>query len=263
MKSVPVNDLIAVFRQMYEEHWSYEWGHHEKGCVDCSGAFVYAFGLFGISYPNGSNMIARGYTVGRLLPISEAKPGMAAFKAHPPGEKGYNLPDKYKIRGSAYNGDLNDYYHIGLIDHDTGYVLNAKGTAYGFCRDRLGPSWDYVAELKYVDYEGSGETVKARVVLPAGATGNTVNMRKSPSRTADIVCKVPVGAEIDIIDDQGQWCEIAYDGKTGYMMSNYIEYEGQDGESETLTPEDQKRIDQALTVMQEQIDIIGSIVGRG
>ena len=269
MKSVPVNDLIEVFQTMYEEHWKYEWGHHEYGCVDCSGAFVYAFQQFGISYPNGSNNIARNYTVGKLLPISEAEPGMAAFKAKEPGEDGYDLPDKYKIGGNAYNGDLKDYYHIGLVDIDPKYVLNAKGTKYGFCRDALTEKngWDYVAELKYVDYEAGGESggekMKARVVLPAGATGSTVNMRKSASKSADIVCKVPVGAEIDVISDQGQWCEIDYDGRVGYMMSNYIEYDGQDGETETLTPENQERIDQALKTIEEQIEIIGSITGRG
>ena len=250
---------------MYQEHWRYEWGHHEEGCVDCSGAFVYAFSQFGISYPNGSNAIARKYIVGKMLPISQAKPGMAAFKVHPPGEKGFDLPDKYKINGSAYNGDLNDYYHIGLVDTDPQYVLNAKGTNYGFCRDRLTESngWDYVAELKHVDYgEESGERVEARVVLPAGATGNTVNMRKSASKNADIVYKVPVGAEIDVISDQGQWCEIDYDGRIGYMMSNYLEYAGQGGES-TLTSDEQDKIDKALKVIEEQIEIIGSIVGRG
>ena len=246
--NVPVNDLIAVFQQMYNEHWRYEWGHHEKGCVDCSGAFVYAFKKFGISYPNGSNAIARNYTIGKLLPISEARPGMAAFKAKESGE--------------------DDYYHIGLVDEDPGYVLNAKGTNYGFCRDALTGKngWDYVAELKYVDYgeeKESGDRVDAIVVLPSGATGSTVNMRKSPSKSADIVCKVPVGSEIDVISDQGQWCEIDYGGRVGHMMSNYIEYDGQGGETETLTAEDQARIDHALKTIEEQIEIIGSITGRG
>lgn len=265
--NVPVNDLIKVFQRMHKEHWDYDWSGDEEGLVGCAGAFAYAFRQFGISYPKGSNNIARNFIIGKMLPISAAKPGMAAFKVHLPGEEGYDLPDKYKIGGSAYNGDLKDYYHIGLIDTDPKYVLNAKGKDYGFCRDALTGKngWDYVAELKYVDYEKkeSGDRVDAIVVLPSGATGSTVNMRKSPSKSADIVCKVPVGSDIDVISDQGQWCEIDYGGRVGYMMSNYIEYDGQSGETETLTAEDQARIDQALKTIEEQVEIIGSITGRG
>lgn len=272
MKSVPVNDLICQFQTMYKEHWKYEWGKHEKGCVDCSGAFTYAFGLYGISYPNGSNSIARTKLVGNVLPLCQAKPGMAAFKSKSPGEEGYNLPDKYKIGGSSYNGNLNDFYHIGLVDSDTGYVLNAKGTKYGFCRDKLcdDNGWDFVAYLQNVDYgkdEDMGNTElkgdRAIVVLPAGSKGTTVNMRENHSTSADVITKVPVGAEILVVEDQGQWCKIQYDGKTGWMMSNYIEYQYQDDETDYISEEDRKRIDEALSSIQTQLDIIGAIVGRG
>lgn len=268
--TVTAADLISVFQQMYAEHWRYEWGHSEKGCVDCSGAFCYAFRLFGISYPNGSNAIARRFTVGGLLPISQAEPGMAAFKAKEPGEKGYDLPEKYRAGGSAYNGDLRDYYHIGLVDADADFVLNAKGTSYGFSRDRLkGNGWDFVARLKDVDYGGQ-EMEQARVVLPTGATGSTVNMRRVPSRTSDIIARVPVGAEVQVTGDSGQWCQVEYNGKGGYMMSNYLEYLGQSGESGAITPDQYDQIDKALAQIEayakaisEQVELIGSITGRG
>ena len=53
--------------------------------------------------------------VKELLPISQAKPGMIAFKKREPGEEGYNLPDDYLLGGSHYNGDLADYHHVGLV----------------------------------------------------------------------------------------------------------------------------------------------------
>ena len=65
---------------MYEEHWLYEPGAARYGCVDCSGAFSYAFQISGSRIAHGSNSIARNYIVGKLLPISKAEPGMAAFK---------------------------------------------------------------------------------------------------------------------------------------------------------------------------------------
>lgn len=258
--TVPVDKLIEQFQTMYRQHWPYVWGKAEEGCVDCSGAFVYAFRKFGIYYPHGSNAIARNYTVGGMLPISQAKPGMAAFKVREPGEDGYALPDKYK--GGS---DLNDYYHIGLVDTDTRYVLNAKGEKSGFCRDQLTGKngWDCVAYLKDVDYQEDMEMAQARVVLPTGATGNTVNMRKTASTGSAIVERVPVGSVVDVISDAGQWCKIDYDGKVGYMMSNYLEYEGQADETETLTEDQLDQIRSALTAIENACDLISSIVGRG
>lgn len=278
---VKVSKLLEVFQQMYREHWSYVWGSAAHGCVDCSGAFVYAMKLYGISFPHGSNAIARNRIRGNMLPLSAAKPGMIAFKVRNSNDSGYDLPEKYKQGGSSYTGDLADYYHVGLVDADTKYVLNAKGTSYGFCRDSLTAKngWDFVALLKDVEYgTDSGDTGKgdsdmeyihATVCLPMGASGNTVNMRESASKSAKVVMQVPVGTKVLVNQDLGQWCQVTYNGKTGYMMSDYLEY-GQSGESQTISDDDAAKIDKALSTItkllaevSEQAEIIGTIVGRG
>ena len=259
---IPANDLIELFRKMYSEHWPYVWGKAEEGCVDCSGAFAYAGNQWGVDYPHGSNAIARKCIVGQMLPISEARPGMAAFKARVPGEKDYALPEKY-TRGA----DLNDYYHIGLVDDDGKHVLNAKGTNYGFCRDELtrAQGWDCVAYLTDVDYGEAVpvETKFARVVLPAGAVGTTVNMRVDARKSSAVVARVPVGSEVRIISDAGEWCGIGYGDKNGWMMSNYLEYPNQDGESESISAEDREALEAALKQAEEALDKISSILGRG
>lgn len=259
---VPAEKLIALFQTMYSEHWPYVWGKAEKGCVDCSGAFTYAFEQFGISCPHGSNAMARQFVVESMLPISEAKPGMVAFKVRVPGEKDYDLKDKYKS-----GPDLNDYYHVGLVDEDPRYVLNAKGKDYGFCRDRLSREngWDCVAYLTDVDY---GEAVPvdgnmARVVLPSGASGTTVNMRKDKTKTADIIARVPVGSEVRVVTDAGQWCYVGYGDKIGWMMANYIEYPDQGGECDDLSDADREAIEAALKAIETATETIGSILGRG
>lgn len=268
---ITTKDIISQFQTMYREHWQYEWGKHEKGVVDCSGAFTYSFQQYGLKCPNGSNAIARHYIVGAILPICQAVPGMAAFKSKAYGEEDYNLPDKYKIGGSDYDGNLNDFYHIGLVDEDPHFVLNAKGTKQGFCRDKLTSDngWDFVAYLKNVDY-GEGEQMPvelkgdwAKVVRPEGTTGNTVRMRKGHSTTADTIEKIPFGTQVMVTQDIGQWCEIQYNGETGWMMSNYLEYINQDDETDSISEVDRKRIEDALSSIQTQLDIIGAIIGRG
>ena len=79
-----------------------------------------------------------------------------------------------------------------------------------------------------------------------------------------------MGAEVEVAGDSGQWCQVRYQDKTGYMMSNYLEYTGQTGESGAITPEQYEQIDKALAQIEayakaisEQVELIGSITGRG
>ena len=59
-------------------------------------------------------------------------------------------------------------------------------------------------------------------------------MRTSPSTSGDIIKKVPIGVLVDVIEEAGDWCQIVYDNKTGYMMSKFLaKQEG--GESVTET----------------------------
>lgn len=110
----------------------------------------------------------------------------------------------------------------------------------------------------------------ATVVLPAGGRGDTVNLRASDTKSADIIAKVPVGSSITVVQDKGQWCEVIWNGRNGWMMSNYIEYSGQDGEEGSLSADQQKEIEKALkeierlnSLILNQVDVIGMIVGRG
>ena len=221
MATVTVAQLEAVFKRMWKEDWRYGWGKHEEGAVDCSGAFVYVFGLYGIKYPNGSNRIARYYTVGGLIPVKGAKivPGMAAFKAKKPGESGYNLPATYQPGGASCNGDLNDYYHIGLVDYDTAYVLNAQGSKNNFERNRIS-GWDYVARLKYVDY---GEAVPLQTG-EAHVIGGRLNVRSKPSKSASKLAQLPDGQIVTVESTDGSWAKITWKNE-GYVMSEYLSNE--------------------------------------
>ena len=228
-------DLISQFQIMFREHWAYDWSGSDRGKVGCAGAFVYAYREFGKSLYNGSNRICRTEIV-ELLPISQAKPGMAAFKIRKPGDPKYNLKDDYKQGGKYYNGDLNDYYHIGLVDEDPNYVLNAQGESTGFVRSPIKQNWTFCGYLKSINYGGNQpmeDKKRAVVVLPKGATGKTVNLRIGANKSSRILEQVPMGAAIEVLFDYGEWCKIRWGDKEGYMMSNYIEYLGQNDTDES------------------------------
>jgi hypothetical protein len=223
---IPVNELIAIFKRMYDEHWKYTWGHAAEDDVDCSGAFVWAYEQFGLHIYHGSNAIARQYVV-KLLPVSQAKPGMAAFKIRKPGQAHYDLPAKYQPGGAAYNGDLNDYYHIGLVDETGKNVYNAQSPDAGFGRSAVS-KWAYVAELKAVNYGGEVTPVEpGKDEIPVGEykitaqSGKTVRIRKGPSKNSNIVYEAPVGDTVKVLASNDGWATVEYTVK-GYMMTDYL-----------------------------------------
>jgi hypothetical protein len=213
MALIQCANLISMFQRMYREHWRYEWGAAETGCVDCSGAFVWAFRQFGKSIAHGSNSIARNYCEA-LQPISAAVPGMAAFKLHRPDQDGYNLPDKY-----LDSPDRNDYYHIGLVDASGEYVLNAQSVKAGFTRTKLS-KWGAVGCLKAVTYTKEDQPMQTMMVnCPEG---ETVRLRAKPSTNDTIIAKVPSGAIVQGADYDLEWSRVDYNGRSGFMMNKYL-----------------------------------------
>lgn len=221
IKIINKEKILNDFHKMLDEHWKYEKNAARYGVVDCSGAFTYSFDLNGLYIPHGSNAIARKYVLG-LIPISEAKleSAMFVFKALKPGEDGYNLPDTYKN-----DTDQNDYYHIGLLDDDLITVLNAQSTSTGFVRSKLSDGWDFVAYAKDLIYGGGEKQVIDMKATVVAQSGSTVNMRKDMRTNSDLIERVPVGAKIIVNQDYLTWCKVTYNGKSGYMVSNYIDFD--------------------------------------
>lgn len=230
-----VQEILAIFRRMLDEHWAYAWGADEAGTVDCAGAFVYAYRQHGLSIYQGSNRMARTEVL-ELLPVSAAKPGMMAFKAREPGDKYYDLPDGYKPGGKHYDGDLRDWHHVGLVDEDPRYVLNARSTADGFVRSRISDGWDAVGFAKQIDYSKNDDTegleMTGQMATVVAQQGKDVNMRAEPTRKAAVLVKVPIGARIEASDVQDEWARVVYNGRRGYMMTKFLDLQ------DTADPED-------------------------
>ncbi|MBP3541109.1 MAG: SH3 domain-containing protein [Clostridia bacterium] len=83
---------------------------------------------------------------------------------------------------------------------------------------------------------GSGNAV----VTTASGTG-TVNLRETASTSARVLTQVRAGEPITILSDDGSWARVRYGGLEGYMMSQFLRYDGDASEppapSETPAPE--------------------------
>ena len=227
MAKIPVGGLIDQFEKMTAENWPYKSpGSNDRNGIDCSGAFVYAYKQYGKSIYHGSNRIART-EVGELLPISSAQPGMAAFKHRKPGADYYALPDGYKPGGKYYNGDMNDYYHIGLVGRD-GKILNARNEKDGFVASPVSQGWSHVAYLNQVEYENaeSEEPEMADTAIVRASSGSTVKMRGKPDTGYNLYWDVPIGSTVTVLarNNPEGWSRVSWNGRAGYMMNNFLDF---------------------------------------
>lgn len=199
--------------QKYGSQWI---GHRVE---DCSGAFVRAYRAHGLTIYHGSNRIAREYVVA-LLPPDQARPGMAAFKARKPGEKYYDLPSEYKQGGKHYNGDMNDYYHIGLVDENPEFAINAQATKTGVVRSKLSNGWSAVGYLTAVQYEDQEDDMMDKMVVNA----DKVNLRAAPDVNAARVEYLNKGDIVTLgIAYPDGWDYVTHERKSGYVMAKYLD----------------------------------------
>lgn len=217
------SELLKMFERMRDEHWSYVWGSAKEGEVDCSGAFVWAFKQHNQSIPHGSNSIGHK-NVEKLLPISEAKPGMAAFRCR----KWTESEDDRK--NSYYNADPGNLSHIGLVGRDGKTVLHAKGSKTGFVESKLDSTWAYVGYLKRVDYDEINQNgsesgmINYPVYGRINITSGYVNLRSKPNVTSKVLAHMANQEVVNILGEEkdGKWLHVDYNDREGYAYAKYI-----------------------------------------
>ena len=65
-------------------------------------------------------------------------------------------------------------------------------------------------------------TLTARVTTASGP----LNLRKSASGTASVICQIPNGATVSVISYDPNWSEVAYSGRQGFVMTRFITLTG-------------------------------------
>ena len=224
MSQIPVDALISCFERMRDEHWDYCLNSAREGCVDCSGAFVWAYKQFNKTILHGSNSIAR-LSVGDLLPISSARPGMAVVKV-----KDWTDDDD---TNRWYDTNPGNVYHIGLVIQNGSEmnVIEAKGERWGVVQSKLDSKWKFVAYLDDVDYTQKMEEVVMEYKYTGSIrlTSGYVHLRSQPNITSKSIAKLYNGDSVEIGDSsQSNWYAIKDEsGNEGYVYSKYVVIENE------------------------------------
>ena len=231
---ITLNAFLAAIQENIARITRYESGGDGKGGgCDCIGLIIGAIRLAGETWSgtHGSNYAAR-YEMSTFGNASMFL-GEIVYKAREPGEDKYDLPDRYKN-----SGDLRDYYHVGVvtsvsplnITHCTSgsgckiQTLNSEGelvwtpsTNGGIKVDTKQGQWKYGGKLKMVDYND----VLYDAIVTA-ATGRTVNLRANPSENSTILKAVPIGSDIQVYEEKGDWSRVKWNYWDGWMMNKFI-----------------------------------------
>lgn len=239
--ALTVETYIKGIEEIYQENPGYERGHDgSDGLCDCIGMVKGAIRRGGETPKGlkGTNWAAR-YTIKNMSRIERIKDlhiGDVVLKAIEPGGNGYDLPDEYKAGGASYNGDLQDYSHIGTVTSVDPLEITHMASPSPKKDNKLG-KWKYFGQLPQVSGEQPGPDPDPDPPVPVeetakvwAAQGSTVNMRKGPSTSKALVERVPIGWTVTVLDKEPDWCQIKYTDKRGatwygWMMTQFLVFD--------------------------------------
>ena len=155
-------------------------------------------------------------------------------------------PEKYRHDGI---GDIN---HIGIYTASGKGAINSSSTKGCVCESSfkgksINGGWSRVGLWTEIDY---GEEVnrilrggdRVEVKYQAKVVGGGLNLRESPSASAERLVQIPDGTVITITEESGEWGRTSYGGKTGWVMLKYLEKIDQDGDMITIPRSEAEKI---------------------
>lgn len=236
-----VDEYLAGCQEIVDAKPKYVKGKSNLKECDCIGMDKYAFWKCGVSFSSGgTNYTIRKqvYDIRPIVGTSDLQIGEVVFKAWKPGDKYYDLPERYQKGGTDYNGDLNDYYHIGTVQSVYPLRIAHMTDPTAKVDTSLG-KWGYAAKWnpEYVQYtapepepeptpepepEPEPEPILPDTAVVWSDNGKPVNLRKRPSRAAALVDRVPCGDSVEILEKGGEWCHVKWKNKVGYMMTEFL-----------------------------------------
>lgn len=254
-KFLAMIDVIKRLNPAYKQP-----GDGSNGVCDCIGLIIGALKRMGIKWPgiHGSNYAARYQTVGLeyIERESQLQLGDAVYKGvnkegigKKPCNGGtfkhdwtLNKYTRYLPGGSMYNGDLLDYYHVGVVTQVNPLRITHMTSPHMKVDSSLG-NWNYHGKVKpLVNASKNGSstdepaaTVPTTTPVPSEGSkaivvadnGLPVKMREYPSTSCRTWINVLCGTEVTIVEPGEEWAKINGCGRQGwYMMAKFLDIIG-------------------------------------
>ena len=227
-------DYVAGCDEILRARPKYQLGASDLKECDCIGMDKYSFRKNKVPFSTtGTNWTFRNQVRNKreIHSASDLKFGDVVFKCKEPHEQGYNLPSKYRPGGSAFNGDLNDYCHIGTVKSVNPLRIIHMTSPTAKTDTTIG-KWKWCASWKeqYVRDDSIEPSDPVPEPEPNKDTATVyaesdrwVKMRKEPSTKCRLYDEVPVGATVKIDVFGYEWCKISYGKRHGwYMMTKFL-----------------------------------------
>lgn len=197
--------------------------------MDCIGLPIESIRRAGGTYNgvHGSNWAAR-FEVSNFRPIKDTSDlivGDVVFKAYKEDNPSYTLPAKYRKGGKNYTGDLNDYYHVGVVCSVEPLVIKHMTSPHYKTDTALG-KWSYAGELNAVDYGDISIPVKEVETVDEEwkVSGGTLNLRMRPDQSSVRIIGIPDHTVIKVVEKTNdEWWKIEWGKHTGYVKAKFLE----------------------------------------
>jgi len=153
-------------------------------------------------------------------------------------------PEKYRKDG------IGNASHIGIVTHRNDGAIHSSSSrgcvATSVFKDRTikNGGWNRIGLKRVFDYGNSvnwilehgnngpegepgeeDDTVQGIVVAESG---DTVKLRQKPSTSCPYYWDIDVGSEITVVEKGPTWCKCIAGGLTGWMMTEFIQFEDDD-----------------------------------
>lgn len=207
-------------------------GDGSDGTCDCIGLIM---GALGKDLPMHSTNYFIRYELAdepdAITDGTEMQLGDLVIKARSETNPRYDLHERYKPGGRYYIiDDLLDYYHIGVVTGVNPLIIThctETGLINGIARDYTLEGWTHVGFADDLEYEGQWDDAAALVhdiAIVYSEDGNPVRLRSKPTTEGgyNTIVKVPFGAQVEVVESDGTWSTVRWDGKRGYMQNQYL-----------------------------------------
>ena len=124
-----------------------------------------------------------------------------------------------------------------LLSIPNGTVLEVLDAANGWVKVKHQSLIGYVMN-RYVTFTSDAPSTPPPVVETPGSGvtvktgGGSLNLRRTANLTAQVVTIIPDGAAVKLLTRYSEWCQVSYNGYTGYVMTKYLNI----NEDEERTP---------------------------